>query len=269
MSQPSNFMTICIAAIAKENGKEYIVLVTDHMITATIAGMRGEFDYDIKKYKFLDKEKNCVAMLAGNTLLFDTLTSNFKNNLRYLEYKEQLYMKFKEKRKLDIQDFLIKNEMTLDYIKNALLQPQVNPSLQAIIKAFLDYKLNTTIILTGIDENGKCQINQISEGGIIDFTTIGFHCIGVGELQASNVLLHNKQSNNLTVKETLYNIYKAKKYAQVSGGVGKETEMIIFSKDSCKYLTEGDFKVLDNLLEEESSFAQKQESLNNISYLQQ
>lgn len=260
-------MTICIAAIAKEDDKEYIIFTTDHMITATIAGTRGEFDYDIKKYKFLNNKKSCVAMLAGNTLIFDTLTSNFENNLKYSEYKEKLYEKFKEMRKSEINNFLLKNGMNLDYIKNALLQPQVNPFLQNMIKSFLDYKLNTIIILTGIDEKDKCQINQISEDSIINFTTLGFHCIGSGELQASNVLLHNKQSNNLTVKETIYNVYKAKKYAEVSGGVGKETEMIVFSKDSCKHLTDKDLDILDELLKEESSFAKKQKDLNKIKYL--
>ena len=32
-------MTVCIAAISEENGKEYVVLATDHMVTANFSGV--------------------------------------------------------------------------------------------------------------------------------------------------------------------------------------------------------------------------------------
>ena len=65
-------MTICISAVAtereNEKEKETIIFSTDHMISV---GNLGQFEKEIKKYKILNK--NTIAMLSGNTLLFDRI----------------------------------------------------------------------------------------------------------------------------------------------------------------------------------------------------
>tara|TARA_Y100000310_G_scaffold83483_1_gene80155 strand:+ start:3514 stop:3735 length:222 start_codon:yes stop_codon:yes gene_type:complete len=73
-------MTICIAAIAKDNGKEYVVFSTDHMVTTAM----GSFEHSIIKYKEINKIT--VAMLAGNPLIFSDLIKVSDNNLNYSEF---------------------------------------------------------------------------------------------------------------------------------------------------------------------------------------
>ena len=260
-------MTICIAAISEENGKDYVVLATDHMVTTNFSeGVGAEFDLDVKKFKFLDDKKECVAMLAGNPLVFEKLTSGLgEGSLNYAEYKSKIYEKFKKERKKSVENFVRGNfGVDMEYIKNAFLQPQVNPALQQGLNSILAFNLNTVMIMAGLDEKGVCHIDQITEFEVIDHTSLGFHCIGSGHLQASNILLHNRQSKKRNLRETIYNVYKAKKYSEVSSGVGKETELIVFGKGIYKYLREDDLKILEELLEKENSFKWKKESLNKI-----
>ena len=70
-------MTICIAAIATENDSEYIVFSTDHMVTTYM----GQFEHSILKY--VELNKNTVAMLAGQVLLFDDLVKLSDGNNNY------------------------------------------------------------------------------------------------------------------------------------------------------------------------------------------
>jgi hypothetical protein len=70
-------MTICIAAIAKENDREYIIFSTDHMVTTNL----GQFEHSIVKYSKLNK--NTVAMLAGQALLFDDLVKLNDEDINY------------------------------------------------------------------------------------------------------------------------------------------------------------------------------------------
>ncbi|KAF5412187.1 MAG: hypothetical protein C5S47_02030 [Candidatus Methanogasteraceae archaeon] len=72
-------MTICIAAIAKENDSEYIVFSTDHMVTTYM----GQFEHSILKY--VELNQNTVAMLAGQVLLFDDLIKLSGSNDSYQE----------------------------------------------------------------------------------------------------------------------------------------------------------------------------------------
>ena len=259
-------MTVCIAAISEESGKEYVVLATDHMVTANFSGVGAEFDLDVKKYKFLGEKKECVVMLAGNPLVFEKLTSGFGEiTPTYAEYKAKIYEKFKQERKKNIESFVRgRFGVDLEYIKDAFLEPQINPVLQQGLNSILEYNLNTVMIMAGLDEEGLCYIDRITEFEVTDHTSLGFHCIGSGDLQASNILLHNRQSKKKNLRETIYNVYKAKKYSEVSSGVGKETELIVFGRGTCKHLTEEELKILEELLQKENSFEWKKEPLNKI-----
>jgi len=85
-------MTICIAAIARESNEEYIVYATDHMVTTAM----GEFEHSTIKYKLLNR--NTVAMLAGDPLIFDELVKLKNENIGYEDIKKRflIILKLKE-----------------------------------------------------------------------------------------------------------------------------------------------------------------------------
>ncbi len=248
-------MTICIAAIAKEKDKEYVVFSTDHMITTNM----GQFEHSIVKYTQINK--HTIAMLAGHALLFDDLIKLDNKNAKYDDIKKQIFENFKKKRK-EIIENEIYNIVGIDhqcYI-SSLQNQMINPLIQSILQKVTDFKLNTTVLLTGFD-NSLVQITSIEETGILDFRPMNFHAIGSGYVQA---LLFQKHSKTDSLLTAIYNVYKAKRNAEVIVGVGKETDISILSEKGNQQLSDEYIEVLNNIYNNEIQHGKNNENLNKI-----
>lgn len=251
-------MTICLAAIAKEDDEEHIVFATDHMVTTSL----GQFEHSIVKYQELNN--TTVAMLAGDPLLFDDLVRLKEKKSEYEQIKQEVFENFKRKRKE-----IIKNEIFDIYGVNQQffidsLQKQIpNPYIDMILRKVSDFKLDTGILLIGFSD-GKAQITEITDTGMADFRVMNFHAIGSGNIQAANTLLFQKHDKCDSLLSTLYNVYKAKRNAEVLQGVGKETELLVLSKNGCLKIDKSDLEILKNIYLEELSTGKKHKDLNTL-----
>ena len=257
-------MTICIAAIAQEDGKEYIVIAADNMCLNYLNGkLMG--DFNIKKFKYFDKNK-CVAMLSGDILNFDKFISNIGYDMTYLDCLNKIhknYMRLKDEMKYN---FLKSEYFPEKNITEVLKNLQSRLDFKEIIEKIARFDDRTKIILAGIDESGKAHINEINNKSIKNMNFRKFHCIGEGETHSTVCLLQNKQSKNYSVKETIYNVYKAKRFSEVMQGIGKETDMAVFSKDSYKELSKKDFDVLEKVFKEELEYGKCHKDLDKITF---
>ena len=225
-------MTICIAAIATEDGKELVVFSTDHMVTTHA----GQFEHSIIKYKQLNS--HTIAMLSGHALLIDDLTKlESLPDTSFEKIERDIYENFKKKRKEVIKNEIF-NVYGIDetFFINALKSPVPNPFVHSILDKVSNFELHTSIILTGFDD-GKARISEITESGHVDFRPMNFHAIGSGTIQAMNTLLFQKHSKFANLCETIYNVYKAKRNAEVMEGVGKETEVLILREGGLEKLS--------------------------------
>lgn len=251
-------MTICLAAIAKEVNEEYIVFATDHMVTTSL----GQFEHSIVKYQQLNN--NTVAMLAGDPLLFDDLVKLKDSKSPYEQIKLEIFENMKKKRKE-----IIKNEIFEMYGVNqqffidSLQKPVPNPYIDMILRKVSDFKLETGILLIGFNE-GEAQITEINDLGIADFRVMNFHAIGSGNIQAANTLLFQKHDKCDALLPTVYNVYKAKKNAEVLQGVGKETELLILSQKGCLKIEKEDLETLRLIYAEELNVGKKHKNLNTL-----
>lgn len=256
-------MTICISAIAKdEQKKEVLVFSTDHMVSTPV----GQFDHKIKKYKKLN---NAIAMLSGRTLLFDECIKGVKKEDTFSQVKERIFRNMKS-----IRNEAIRNEVynrfniNSDFVTNMINQPIQNPIANNILETISGFNLETSIMLIGFDENNNAQISEINENGMIDFRDIQFHSIGSGTVQALNTLLFQRQHCNEKLSSTIYNVFKAKKNAEVSEGVGKETEILILKNSGeCNEISEDDIQAMVKIYDEELEYGKNHKDLNNINPL--
>ncbi len=251
-------MTICIAAIAKEDEKEYIIFSTDHMVTTNM----GQYEHSIHKYSKLNK--NTIAMLAGQVLLFEDLIRVNDDCIDYVQMKVEIFKNFKKKRKEIIENEIF-NVFGIDddFFINSLRKEIPNPYINSILESVAEFKLKTSILLIGFLDS-KAQITNIEESGIIDFRSMNFHAIGSGAIQAVNTLLFQKHSKTNPLLTTIYNVFKAKKNAEVSEGVGKETELLILKEDGIHQLSSDDLSILLNIYMEELQYGKNDERLNEI-----
>jgi hypothetical protein len=250
-------MTVCIAAICKENNEERIVFATDHMISTNM----GQFEHSIDKYKIVNQQT--VAMIAGDALLFDFLLDLECYDSEFDLLRKAISTRFKEKRKELIQNNVLDVfGVGEDFVINALNSPQYNPFVESILRSIAELKLNTAILLVGIDD-GKAKISEISDGQNLDYRSINFHAIGSGHMQAVNTLLFQRHSKEDNLATTVYNVYKAKKNAEVSNGVGKETEIAVLG-ESVKPLSEEDISTLQNIYEYELKCGKEHDDLKEL-----
>ena len=252
-------MTICIAAISKEKNKEFIVFATDHMVST----MTGAFEHSIKKYRELN---NCtVAMLSGQVLLFEDLIKLDGNESNFNEIKNKIYENFKRKRNEIIKSEIF-NIYGIDeqYFKDVLSKPVPNPIIQKVLTQVSEFNLKTNILLIGFDGN-EARIADISDFHMIDFTSLNFHSIGSGTIQSDNTLLFQKHGKHESLINTIYNVYKAKRNAEVMNGVGKETELLILRKDiGCRYVNPDQLKILSEVYEEEFNYYKDHKKLKGL-----
>ena len=251
-------MTICISAICTENNKENVVFSVDHMITTGI----GHFEHDICKYKVLSD--NTVGMLAGNALLMDYFLEDDYSGKSYSEIQSVLEEKFKEKRLEKIQkEVLDVFKIDWDDVKEILKNPVTNEFQRLILKNITKTRLNTAILLIGF-ENKKAKISEIGDGGIEIFNQINFNTIGSGSIQAQNTLLFQKHSKQDDLKTTLYNVFKAKRNAEVMQGVGKETDIGYLNEKGITMLKEESIHILDEIYTAELNYGRQHKKLKGL-----
>ena len=251
-------MTICIAAIAKEGGEEYIVFSTDHMVSTAL----GQFEHSIVKYKTLNG--NVVAMLAGNPLLFDELVHIGDTKAGYNGMITAIFENFKRKRREILQNELL-NAYGVDerFIAEALRGPIPNPHVGRILEIAAKFSLQTSILLIGFEDH-RARISEINEMGMADFRDMNFHTIGSGNAQAANTLLFQRQDKCDPLLCTLYNVYKAKRNAEVLEGVGRDTELLILSTRGRTKLNEKEINILSSIYSKELRFGKDHADLSNI-----
>jgi hypothetical protein len=254
-------MTICIAAIGQDSkSKEFIVFATDHMISNPAI---GQFERKTGKYKKLNE--NTVAMLSGNPLLFDNLIINCKKKkCSFDEIKNTIHSNMKQTKDEIIQKQIL-DIFKIDYgfLKEILKGAIQNQYANSIIETISKFTLNTTILLIGFT-NGEAQIVEINEHQISELRDINFSAIGSGGAQAINTLLFQKQSREDALSVTLYNVYKAKRNAEVSIGVGKETDIMILTQKNIIEINEEKEKVLSEVYNEELKFGKINKKVNEM-----
>lgn len=253
-------MTICIAAIGvDEKGKEAIVFATDHMVSWP---QMGQFEKTIDKYKKLNT--NTVAMLSGNPLIFETLIGKCRKECSFDEIAQTIQSSMIELKEQIIQKQLLDiYKINYDYIKEVLKAPIPNPYIDNLLRAISGFSLQTSILLVGFKDD-TAQIAEVIENAISNLRDIAFGAIGSGAVQALNTLLFQGQSSNDSLAATLYNVYKAKRNAEVSIGVGKETDIMILTKAGLTEISDDNIKILSTIYESELKFGKTNEKVKEM-----
>lgn len=240
-------MTICIAALGKNGDDEIVVFATDHMVTI---GELGQFEHSILKWREITPKT--IAMLAGNPIFFDDLTKLSSETLGFSDITKEIHQNFKQKRKNIIKSEIYDIYGVDDgFIKGALAAEIPNQHIAKLLDQISQYNLQTQILLVGF-ENRQAQIAVLDESNIANFRVINFNAIGSGMIQAINTLMFQKHGKDDDVLTTLYDVYKAKRNAEVAQGVGKETELLVLSQNTgCTRINDAQLNLLSQIYNQE------------------
>ncbi|MBS3052734.1 MAG: hypothetical protein J4428_05185 [Candidatus Aenigmarchaeota archaeon] len=252
-------MTICIAAIGKYNESEIIVFATDHMISVQ---QIGQFEHSIEKFKKITH--TTIAMLSGEALRFEDLLDEVYDETNFDEAKKKIHKNMVKLREDMIQKQLLDiYKIDYNYLKELLRIQLANPYTQGMLDFITKFTLKTNVLLIGFKDK-KAQIVEITERDMVNMRDINFGAIGSGGTQAINTLLFQKHSKNDNLETTIYNVYKAKRNAEVSVGVGKETDTLVLTKSGMIKLGEGQIKLLADIYEEELKYGKTNDKLGRV-----
>jgi hypothetical protein len=265
-------LTICIAAIGTENDQECIVFATDHMVSMNMGEEHGywKFEHSIRKFKTINN--NTIVMFAGNPLVIEELLNDTIGELNYTKIKNKIQENFKILRNKQLKNGLY-DIFGIDeqFMRDNLGKEISNKYIERILDSYFEFSVGTSILLIGFEEYcGKpyAMITSMNESGVVDFRELAFHAIGSGDSQAINTLLFQQHSKGDPILTTVYDVFKAKKFAEVCEGVGQKTDLGILRITGKTMIKSEDMEddkgILKRLYTDEMETARKHESLKSL-----
>jgi hypothetical protein len=243
-------MTICIAAAAAE--KSAVVVASDKMISAGFLDL--EFDHPGSKIEALGA--SCVGLSAGDALPAGDLFSSAQSVATQLQTPQvrqiaetikDTYSTLRSKR---IEETVFKPRgVTIDsFYQQGLIRqfpPEVAMSLDDRVQRM---KFGVELIVAGVDRDGA-HIFGITDPGISDsYDQIGYHAIGSGMSHALLSLVGAGQHWSMTVNETVFNVFRAKRQSEVAPGVGRSVELRVIADGKIHIVTDDEISSLDQML---------------------
>ena len=222
-------MTICIAALC-DNGKT-IVVASDRMLSAPFLTI--EFDHPDAKINHINHR--CVALSAGDALsVTDVLSdasgvSNQLQNPTVQFLTNEVRKRFTQVRHdhLDERLFQPRGLQFSEYYKGGLIQ-RVPPELAMVLdNQVQSFELGVSLIVAGVDSTGGHIFSIVDPGISQCFDRVGYHAIGIGHRHAILSLVGLQQNKDTDAKNTVCNVFFAKKHAEIAPGVGQSTDLHI------------------------------------------
>jgi 20S proteasome alpha/beta subunit len=224
-------MTVCIAAICSHGGTPVIVGATDRLITY------GDFmeypRHDPKNYRLAT---HTVALTAGspqdhNSIIARTLP-RIPQAGPTVEQIATLYAEeFANLRRLEAErKYLTPRGLSAWTFLNRItnLSPDIAEDLSQKMEK---EELGSSAIIAGIDERGPHLFLVQDPGVVVQYDYDGWLAIGSGAEHADLLFISEKYHPNCTLDEAFLLTYLAKKRADITPGVGVDTDLFWIAPD--------------------------------------
>ena len=224
-------MTVCIAAIYNTSS---ILGISDRMITA------GDIEFEPPQTKIFALTSSITLMIAGDYNLQTQIYLKANEEVqKKIAFNPKKWVSVKEVAEIFRDTYL---ELKREAAERAVLQPfgltyrtfveQIKHFTPTLIDS-ITYDLKNfsflesiETIITGIDDNGA-HIYTIRDGEITCDDLIGFSAIGSGSNHAQSHFMLSRYTRFVSEPTAILTIHQAKKKAEVTPGVGEDTDMFI------------------------------------------
>lgn len=245
-------MTVCIAAIC-DDGK-HIVVAADRMLTWPMLNMKAESHV----VKIQDLVPGCVLMGSGPGTYVGGIRAMmaFDNSSKVEVLGNSAKRAYAEFRERVIDETYIRPTFGLAFSLSGSGPPSLpdhlekHPATMAQVFGITgQYNIGVDLIVTGVDD-AQTQIGWIGHPGTLQWLSdVGHAAVGAGGVHAMIRLTLLGQSPKTSLSTTLFNVYSAKRIAEIAPGVGSETDMAILSRQNTSWCDEELLKELGACLE--------------------
>ena len=251
-------MTVCIAAVCNvlPDRPAFVVAACDRMITI------GGIQYEPQQRKAAELGTSTIALFAGDMQLHAAIMPRVREQLKELvadrepqrltveeisdAYAEQFAY---YRRTLAEREILVPRGMDFERFarqQSALPHYQVR-EIDAMLAA---HAIDSTAIIAGLDHTGA-HLFRVRDPGVAEsFNTPYFVCAGSGKDIAETQFMVSQYDKQWPLSKALWLAFSAKARAQVAGGVGPKTDLIIIGPGKIEYATEEQIAHLFEMLKE-------------------
>ncbi len=249
-------MTICIAASC-DGGKKCVVSA-DREVTAQSLSL--EFEHE-KKIDVIGQ--SCVVMASGDSLLADEVSERTRRRVsieglstiqQIAEALADVYLQCHLARAEGV--ILRPHGWTWTTYQQEGAQRIPTQVYMQIDSQLWNFGINVAeFLVAGVDESGahifRVHYEGMPGGGWLEWCDrLGYRAIGSGGPHASILLALQGQRRTLPVGETIFNVYSAKKNAEIAPGVGLETDVAVIEAGKIAFLDINAFGKLEGLRKE-------------------
>ena len=246
-------MTVCIGALC-DRAKAAVICADREL---TVAALSLEFEHQESKIDLISSQT--VVMSSGDALLaaevigkMPSLPSGSVPPIRqiaeslrdayitvHLERAEQVILR---PRGMTFEQFRKEGAQTL------LAQVYINVDQQ-----LFNFGIGAVdFLVVGVDGTGshifRVHYNGVVGGSWMEWCDkIGSRAIGSGSSHAAMLLSLEGQHRRMTIAETLFNVYSAKKSAELAPGVGRSTDLAVMTASGLVTIPESAIDALEEL----------------------
>ena len=244
-------MTQLVAVICHCQDNPTVVGITDRMLSTS--DMTLTFERDEPKIEIVT---NKTSVLTAGTIDEPDLIRDVRGKARGKERVKEVADLFKE----------AYQELRIKHIEDEILNPlaglksfreyqeRQNTLHDALVldlnERIRKYTIGLSLLLIGIDEQGGHIINVNNPGIWRSYDNLGFLCLGMGDRHADNVFAWYKYTTSVPLSDAIYIAFEAKKKAEIAGGVGQATDMIIIDKDGIRIVEQQTITELEEIYNE-------------------
>ena len=256
-------VTVCIGALC-DNGQA-VVVASDKMVTFG-APMNLQMEPSVLK-KITKINDEVVILFSGSLPDAEEIVSVTKQQLKGLTHLPTLnvaeavktaYIALKQKR---VQEMILGPLLGADFAKfqTLLAQSPSSQTLQQILAMVMQHNMQAEVLVAGVDVSGAHLFAISHPGVLLLMETMGYGAVGSGGLHAAVRLSLGQQNKIAPILETVYNVYEAKKAAEVAPGVGKLTDLAIIKSGKVSFAETALLEVLEKAHKEKPSLTQTEQ----------
>ena len=250
-------MTVCAAAIygggsEGEPGNPGTMTISDSMLTS------GDIEFETGQSKLYPLNQNkAIALVSGSIdlhmkIVDETFKEGVEQGITEVSLLAELFSKnfICLRRKIAESVHLAPLGLTLDTFISRHKQLNSDVAHQ-LATALLNERLSLESIVAGVDSNGLPHIYSIGDPGTLEsHDGIGFYAIGSGARQFESLFMSERYDRTWPEYASMLLMYTAKKRAEVSPGVGGQTDMFILDKDGLHIVGDEEMQALEDYYQE-------------------
>lgn len=250
-------MTQLIGALCEDRTK--VILLSDRMVTA--GGGSLAFEHE-PKYAMMSS--NAIVLTAGSVLepeILEDAKAEISERAPLRQIAERITESYRITRTKRVEQEILEKYGITSFEHFYNLQQRLHEDTNlGLLKRIEEYELGVALVLGGVDDKGHLYYID-DPGACRSFDALGFCCVGSGDRHAEPVFAFYGFKPSISASQALQIGFEAKKRAEMAGGVGRETDAWLISREGCYEITSETIERLQQLRESQESLAKFQQEI--------